>query len=221
MAPVREAGTSEGAPSLLSSSPPASTNRLLLLLARPPRMPWLAIHRESLIASGAESFDPWPAVQDRRCFPTSSRHCVGGWTSTRHTAPLVVVHGARPVWRHPMSQRHDHARPKDLEWRTCPRRRARTAGPRHPPSSYRSPTARLGQRAFRHSFEVEDDAAPIEQRRPPARDCLCYLRRSPVLTRRTNPRLGCRGHLPFVHPQQPPCRRDLSGRQVLNSTSAM
>jgi hypothetical protein len=121
---------------------------LLLLLARPPPMPWLAIHRESLLLRAA----PDLSIRGRRCktdvaFRLPHVIAWGGWTSTRHTAPLVVVHGVVECGA-PANQRHDHARPKDLEWRTPPRRDARTAGPRHPPSSYRSLTAGLVGEVF-------------------------------------------------------------------------
>lgn len=97
------------------------------------------------------------AVLCRRCPPTLRsdfpRHCVGCWASTSHAAPIVIVQGDRRMRRHPAAQRHDPARPKSLEWRTAPRRAARTAGPRRHPSSHRArlPARLAGVRPFEGS----------------------------------------------------------------------
>lgn len=76
------------------------------------------------------------------------------WAAGRrpvHAAPVVVAQGAHRMRRHPTNQRHHPARPKDLEWRTAPRRTARTAGPRrHPPSRRaRLPARLVGGSTFR------------------------------------------------------------------------
>jgi len=74
------------------------------------RSPW-----ESLVASGSGSFDPWPAVQDRRCFPTSSRHCAGCWTSagTQHlSSSRMVPARCGDIERASVM---NHARPENLE----------------------------------------------------------------------------------------------------------
>lgn len=161
--PREENERPECAPSLLSSSTTSRARDAHLHPRRAPAATWRPSRESFVLPSRAgRLFRAHERLGNltvlcRRCPPTLRsdfpRHCVGCWTSTSHAAPFVVVQGDRRMRRHPAIQRHHPARPKSLEWRTAPRRAARTAGPRRHPSSHRArlPARLAGVRPFEGS----------------------------------------------------------------------